>query len=104
MSGEDIAVIREDIRNIEFKINDNCQKIAVIEERLNNNDKDRKDRQHEFDNRMTKIEGGIDILIARNQEVDGWYKLTKKTAVLIVSIATAGAAIWAFLKFLIGVI
>ena len=104
MSGEEVAGLREDIRKLDDKINDNCQKVAVIEERLDNNDQNRKERQDVLDKRLDKIDGGIETIIGRNSAVDNWFAGTKKAAVFISVLAGAGAAILAVLKFIVKII
>ena len=104
MSDDDITVLREDIRNLDDKINTNCQRVAIIETKIAGDEALRKDRQAELDRRLGKIETGVATLISRNAGVDGWFENTKKIALWIGAVAVGCTAIFSFLKFVVKVL
>jgi hypothetical protein len=104
MSGDDIAVLRDDIRNLDDKINDNCKKVAIIETKIAGDDALRRERQAELDKRLGKIEIGVDTIITRNSEVDGWFAGTKKLGLWLATVAGGLAGLLALLKFVLKVI
>lgn len=101
MSGDDIAVLREDIRNLDDKINDNCKKVAIIETKIAGDDALRKERQAELDRRLGKIELGVDTIVNRNSQVDGWFDGTKKIALWVAILASGVAGVMALFKYVL---
>ncbi len=104
MSGDDVALLRQDIQKLDNKINDNCLKVAVIEQRLNTDDGLRTERQGHQDEWMQSLDNKLDVIITRNAEVDGWFKMTKKMAGFLAIIIAAGGAVLGLLKLLASLI
>ncbi len=101
MSGEDIAILRSDIHELQKVVELHGTDIAVMKASMELDHESRKERQEGLDTRLDTMEDGIGRLLQRNERIDGTFDNVRKTAVWISSVTGGFVAVGILLKFII---